>query len=84
MAELTTMLNIGSEIEKKLKAIGITSAEELVQVGSEEAFMRLKTRYPNVCLVHLYTLQGAVDGIEYNQLSDKVKNRLKIFSDGLK
>ena len=84
MAELSTLLNIGSEIEKKLKAVGIDSAEELKDVGSEEAFVRLKTRYPNVCLVHLYTLQGAVDGMEYNQLSDDVKHNLKAFSDGLK
>lgn len=81
MAELTTMRNIGKEIEKKLKAVGICSAEELTQMGSKEAFFRLKTRYPNVCLVHLYTLQGAVDNVEYNQLSDELKQDLKSFSD---
>lgn len=81
MAELTTMRNIGKEIEKKLKAVGICSAEELTQMGSKEAFFRLKTRYPSVCLVHLYTLQGAVDNVEYNQLSDELKQDLKSFSD---
>lgn len=84
MAELTLMRNIGKEMEKKLKSVGICSAEELLETGSEEAFIRLKMRYPNVCLVHLYTLQGAIDDIEYNQLSDKVKNRLKSFSDSFK
>lgn len=84
MAELTSMRNIGKEMEKKLKSVGICSAEELLETGSEEAFIRLKMRYPNVCLVHLYTLQGAIDDIEYNQLSDKVKNRLKSFSDSFK
>lgn len=84
MAELTSMRNIGKEMEKKLKSVGICSAEELLETGSEEAFIRLKMHYPNVCLVHLYTLQGAIDDIEYNQLSDKVKNRLKSFSDSFK
>ncbi len=84
MAKLTSMRNIGKEMEKKLKSIGICSAEELLQAGSEEAFIRLKMRYPNVCLVHLYTLQGAIDDIEYNQLSDKVKGKLKSFSDSFK
>jgi DNA transformation protein len=84
MAELTSMRNIGKEIEKKLKSIGIYSMEELKQVGSKEAFLRLKTRHPNVCLVHLYTLQGAIDDIEYNQLSEETKYDLKIFSDELK
>lgn len=81
MAELTAMRNIGKEIEKKLKAVGICSAEELTQLGSKEAFFRLKTRYPNVCLVHLYTLQGAIDNVEYNRLSDEMKQDLKSFSD---
>jgi len=84
VAELTSMRNIGTEMEKKLKSVGICSAEELLEAGSEEAFIRLKMGYPNVCLVHLYTLQGAIDDIEYNQLSDKVKNRLKNFSDSFK
>ena len=84
VAELTSMRNIGKEMEKKLKSVGICSAEELTEIGGKEAFFRLKMRYPNVCLVHLYTLQGAVDNIEYNQLPDEVKRDLKSFSDDLK
>lgn len=84
VAELTSMRNIGKEIEKKLMAVGICSAEELLQLGSKEAFLRLKTRFSNVCLVHLYTLQGAIDRIEYNQLPDEVKRDLKSFNDELK
>lgn len=84
MTELASMRNIGKEIEKKLKTVGICSAEELIRTGSKEAFLRMKLRFPNVCLVHLYTLQGAVDNIDYNQLTDEVKQDLKNFSDGLK
>ncbi len=84
MAELVSMKNIGKELEKKLNAVGIRSAEELVHTGSKEAFFRLKMKFPNVCLVHLYTLQGAVSDIEYNRLPDDVKRDLKSFSDGLK
>lgn len=83
MAELTSLRNIGKEMEKKLKSIGIFSAQELTQMGSKEAFFRLKTRYSNLCSVHLYTLQGAIDGIAYNQLPDDVKSDLKSFSDHL-
>lgn len=56
MAELTSMRNLGKEMGRKLRSVGICSAEELTRLGSKEAFARLKTRYPNVCLVHLYTL----------------------------
>ena len=71
-------------MESKLKSIGIYSAEELMQTGSKEAFFRLKVRYPNVCLVYLYALQGAINNIGYNQLSDDIKQDLKNFSDSLK
>lgn len=84
VAELTSMRNIGKEMERKLKSVGICSAEELIQLGSKEAFVRLKMDYPNVCLVHLYTLQGAIDNIEYNLLADEVKSELKSISDRFK
>ena len=81
MSELTSLRNIGKEMEKKLKSVDIMTAEDLKEVGSEEAFVRLKSRYPKVCLVHLYTLEGAVADTEYNQLEEDVKLRLKEFSD---
>jgi len=84
MAELTSMQNIGKELEKKLKSVDINSAEELSQIGSKEAFFRLKLHYPNVCLVHLQVLQGAIDNIDYTMLSDETKRDLKNFSDSLK
>lgn len=84
MAKLDSMINIGKEIKMKLMSIGINSSEDLVRIGSKEAFFQLKVRYPNVCLVHLYTLQGAIDNVEYTQLSDGVKHDLKKYSDSLK
>ena len=83
MAELTSIRNIGREIERKLNLIGICSAEELTRLGSKEAFLQLKMRYPNVCLVHLYTLQGAIDQLPYNRLPDEVRRDLKDFYDSL-
>lgn len=81
MAELTSLKNIGKEIERKLKSVGINSAEELKEIGSKDAFFRLKLKYPEICLVHLYTLEGAIDNIEYNQLSNETKKDLKEFID---
>ena len=82
--ELSSLRNIGKEIEKKLVSVGISTAEELKRIGSREAFLRLKLRYPSVCLVHLYTLEGAISDIEYNQLPEDVKSSLKEHSDSLK
>ncbi len=69
MAELTSMMNIGKEMAKKLASVGIASQEELIQSGAEQAFLKLKERYPQVCLVHLYALEGAVCNVEFNSLS---------------
>ena len=84
MAYLTSMMNIGKEMEKKLTSIGIDCAEELIELGSKQAFVKLKEAYPQVCLVHLYTLEGAVTNTEFNNLSKEKKKELKEFSDSLK
>lgn len=65
MAELNTMLNIGAKMTGKLKSVGIDTAEELIEVGSQEAYFRIKEKYPNVCLVHLYVLEGAITNVPY-------------------
>ena len=84
MSELMDMMNIGKEMAKKLKTVGIDSSEKLIQTGSKQAFLQLKQEYPNVCLVHLYTLEGAITNTEFNCLSKEKKKELKEFSDFLK
>lgn len=81
MAELRSMMNIGSEMAKKLTAVGISSPEELREQGSKQAFLKLKQAYPQICLVHLYALEGAIENMEFNNLSEKKKKELKEFSD---
>lgn len=84
MSELTAMMNIGKEMARKLTSVGIDTPEKLIELGSMKAFKKLKGMYPNVCLVHLYTLEGAIYNTEYNRLSDDRKKELKAFSDSLK
>lgn len=84
MAKLTSMMNIGREMERKLTSVGIGSAEELIAAGAKEAFSRMKAAYPQVCLVHLYTLEGAIHNTEFHSLSAEKKKELKQFSDALK
>ncbi len=84
MAELTSMVSIGKEMAKKLASVGIDSPQKLTLSGSKQAFLKLKERYSNVCLVHLYALEGAVQNVEFNSLSEEKKKELKEFSDFLK
>jgi len=84
MAELTSLQNIGKEMAQKLESIDIATAEALKEAGSRKAFIRLKLEGHNVCLVHLYALEGAVTDREFNDLPEDVKRELKELSDGLK
>lgn len=83
MSDLMSMINIGKEMERKLKAVGIDTQEKLIETGSKEAFLKLRETYPNVCLVHLYVLEGAISNTEYNELPEEKKKELKRFSDSL-
>ncbi len=84
MAGLMSMMNIGKEMEKKLASVGIDSSGKLMEAGAKDAFIKLKQKYPNVCLVHLYALEGAIQNVEFNSLSEDKKRELKEFSDFLK
>lgn len=84
MSKLTNMINIGEEMAKKLITVGIDSSEELIKVGAKQAFIKLKEIYPQVCLVHLYALEGAINSTEFNSLPEEKKKELKEFSDFLK
>ncbi len=81
ISDLRGLMNIGAEMERKLCSVGIDSAEKLYETGAKAAFLRLKETYPNVCLVHLYVLEGAITGTEYNRLPEETKSELKQFSD---
>ena len=84
MSELTLMMNIGKEMKKKLISVDIESSEELIETGAKDAFLKLKQKYPNMCLVHLYALEGAIHDTEYNRLPEDTKKELKEFSDFLR
>lgn len=84
MTDLTSMTNIGKEMAEKLKSVGIDSPGQLIQTGAKQAFLRLKEKYPKVCLMHLCALEGAVQNMEFNRLPKETKKELKEFSDFFK
>ena len=83
MTNLTSMKNIGKEMANKLISVGIETKEKLIEIGSKEAFLRIRKVFPNVCLVHLYTLEAAIQDIELNQLPKEIKTELKIFKNSI-
>lgn len=84
MSELSSLKNIGKEMERKLNEVGIKSIDDLRRIGSKAAFVRLRESFPNVCLVHLQSLEGAIEDVMLQDLSEEIKTDLKEFSDYLK
>jgi DNA transformation protein len=76
---LSGRINIGEEIESKLIEAGIDSFEKLEKLGSRKAFLRLQTVDPGACLNLLYALEGAIEGIRWNDLSREKKQELLQF-----
>lgn len=79
MQKTSALVNIGSVLEEKLAAVGISSAEELIKKGSREAFVLLKMKDPGACISTLYALEGAVHGIRHGHLPQNKKEELKAF-----
>jgi DNA transformation protein len=77
--DLLNQVNIGKDTATKLKLVGIDSVEELKQVGTEQAFIRLQTLDPGACLCLLYGLDGAVNDIKSNLIPTARKQELKEF-----
>lgn len=82
MSALAT-IGIGRTMEKKLGAVGITTVEELAEAGSREAVRRLRARYPSTCVVILYHLEAALQGVGILELDSGCRARLKEYFNGL-
>jgi DNA transformation protein len=79
MTDLRNIPNIGKDTESKLILVGINSFVELMEAGTEQAFMRLQTLDPGACIQLLYGLEGAINGIPSDKLSAEKKHELKEF-----
>ncbi|MCA9838501.1 MAG: TfoX/Sxy family DNA transformation protein [Trueperaceae bacterium] len=72
------MLNLGPQTLKKLQTLGVSTIEDIENLGVLETYFRLKTVYgQQISLNALWALQGAVLGIPWNQLLPELKLELK-------
>ena len=72
------MLNLGPQTLKKLQTLGVSTIEDIENLGVLETYLRLKTVYgQQISLNALWALQGAVLGIPWNQLLPELKLELK-------
>ena len=83
MGELSKRPNIGNVVEEQLNQAGILTYEQLRNIGSRGAWLKLRETDPSVCLHCLYALEGAIQGIPKSQLPAEVKASLKEFFQGV-
>lgn len=81
MGELSNLPNIGKVVEEQLNQVGIYNYEQLKEVGSRQAWLKIRAIDTSACIHRLYSLEGAIRLIRKNQLSPEIKAELKEFYD---
>lgn len=84
MKELTDLPNIGKTLADKLIKVDISTPEKLIEIGSENAFIRLQAIDDGACYNMLCALEGAIQGIRWHSLDKSRKIDLKAFFDMMK
>ena len=79
MGELSKLPNIGKVVEKQLNDVGINTVDELIDIGSKEAWLKIKEVDDSACLNRLMALEGAIQNIRWHNLSEEDKKKLKDF-----
>ena len=81
------MRNLGPACEQDLCAVGITTAEQLKELGAEAAFVRIlvgrkeQGRSLRTCnATYLYALYGAIHDIDWREIPAARKLQFKAFT----
>ena len=78
MKKLTDLPNIGKILADKLSLAGILNEQDLKEMGSENAIIKMATIENNgACINMLYALVGAIQGIRWHSLDKARKQELK-------
>ncbi len=84
MTALTSIKNIGPAFEKSLTAVGITTAEQLREVGADTAYRRLLENGSRPHFIGYYVLHMALQGRPWNDCKGDEKKALRAKFDLMK
>ncbi|MGH4124223.1 MAG: TfoX/Sxy family protein [Clostridium sp.] len=79
MGELSKLPNIGKEVERQLNIIGIFAYDELKDIGTEQAWLKIQEIDASACIHRLLALEGAIQGVKKMDLPQERKSDLKDF-----
>ncbi|SFS09129.1 TfoX/Sxy family protein [Yoonia litorea] len=84
MTALTSIKNIGPAFESSLKSVGITSAEQLREMGADAAYTRLLQGGSKPHFIGYYVLHMALQGRPWNDCKGEEKKALRKQFDKIK
>ncbi len=79
MGELSALPNIGKVLEQQLVQADIHSANQLKEIGSTNAWLRIQAFDPSACYSRLCALEGAICSVRWHHLPNETKEELKQF-----
>lgn len=80
MGQLANLPNIGKVIEEQLNKVGINTTEQLVQIGAENAWLKIQSIDSSACIHRLLALEGAVRVSKKRISPQREKRNLRSFT----
>ena len=81
---ITTIRNLGPAVERELARAGITSAEELRELGADTAYARMIAAGTRPHFIGYYVLHMGLQGRPWNDCKGAEKEKLRAAFDALK
>ena len=76
---LSHLVNIGAKTERLLNEVGITTRQELQELGAIEAWIRMKRIHAETTTLGLlYVLQGALLGLTPKEIPGEIVEQLHV------
>lgn len=77
MDKLSDLPNIGEVMAGKLTHIGVNGRDDLNEIGSIEAVLRIGEKDLSTCYSMLYALEGAIRGVRWHAIPREERAILK-------
>ena len=81
MTLIRDLPNLGPKSEEMLRQAGITSWEQLAQLGSVAAYIKVKKQVPDASLNLLWSLEGALSGQDWKTVAQTQRTDLLLALD---
>jgi hypothetical protein len=81
---VSSLRNIGPAFEAQMAEVGITSAEQLIELGADEAYRLLLKAGQRPHFIAFYVLHMALQGRPWNDCKGAEKKALRVKFDALK